>query len=256
MRIGLKLWSTNDFYIDSVVRLYKEKFFDFVELSVVPGSTGCLPLWTKLDIPFCLHAPHSYMGLNWAKPNLTEAEEHILYEVNMYAHCLHPKYVVFHPGIDGSLENSIKNMKQAKKEMPEIFAHALIENKPKIGGGGELCVGYNPNDIKLIAKDVGMGICLDYGHAICSAIAENVDYKEVIMQFLSLQPSLIHLSDGWKETLDDDHLHLGKGNYDLDWFLKSIKNDSWILIETNKDSTENLNDFCGDAQYVKERLKK
>ncbi len=38
MKYGLKLWSTNDYYISEAIRLYKEGFYNYIELFIVPDS--------------------------------------------------------------------------------------------------------------------------------------------------------------------------------------------------------------------------
>ena len=52
-KFGLKVWSTNENYINEVVRLHEEKFYEYVELFAVPGSyKEFINLWKDLNIPY------------------------------------------------------------------------------------------------------------------------------------------------------------------------------------------------------------
>lgn len=42
-KLGLKLWSTNtDYYLKAAEKLYKEGYFDYIELYVVPNTVSTL----------------------------------------------------------------------------------------------------------------------------------------------------------------------------------------------------------------------
>ena len=43
MKLGLKLWSTNDKYRECATGLYSQGAFDYIELMVVPGSMAEAP---------------------------------------------------------------------------------------------------------------------------------------------------------------------------------------------------------------------
>ena len=67
-KLGLKLWSLNtDYYYQEAQKLYKQSFFDYIELYIVPHTLHTLPMWKKLDIPFIIHCPHVAHGFNMAK---------------------------------------------------------------------------------------------------------------------------------------------------------------------------------------------
>ena len=49
-KLGLKLWSLNtDYYYQEAQKLYKQSFFDYIELYIVPHTLHTLPMWKKLD---------------------------------------------------------------------------------------------------------------------------------------------------------------------------------------------------------------
>ena len=67
LKIGLKIWSTNQNYLSSIKALKGEGMIDYIELFVAPDSTeDHIRIWEDLNVPFLLHAPHSYAGLNFS----------------------------------------------------------------------------------------------------------------------------------------------------------------------------------------------
>ncbi|MBR2158459.1 MAG: hypothetical protein IJ964_00665, partial [Campylobacter sp.] len=61
-KIGLKLWSLNENYIEPAKELYECGKYDYIELYTVPNSLQMLPLWQNLakdcGVKFAIHAPH------------------------------------------------------------------------------------------------------------------------------------------------------------------------------------------------------
>lgn len=254
-RLGLKLWSTNLFYIEPALNFYRKGVFDYVELYIVPTSQKAyLAHWGKTSFPFILHAPHSYSGLNFSQPVLESGNVLLVKEVDTFRADLKPKYIIFHPGIEGSIDETIRQIRKFKKHYPELFASGLIENKPKIGLKQELCVGSSPEEIEKIMTETGLGFCLDIGHATCYAAWANMPYEDVIKSFLELEPNMFHLSDGDVNGQTDLHLNFGLGNFDLPHIITKIPNDAFVTIETDKHDTRDLKDFEKDAIYLRKHL--
>ncbi len=251
MKFGLKLWSTNDFYIKEAVKLFNEKVYDYIELFVVPGSLDYLPLWEKLEIPFILHAPHSYAGFNPSVSKFKIQNSKLLSQVEEYRIKLNPKYIIFHSGIDGQLSETVRQFNLFIEKYPELFSIALIENKPAIGLKGEVCVGCSVDDIRNIQRETGMGFCYDVGHSICYAYSSRQHWEKVFKEFLKLKPAMFHLSDGDVNSTKDMHLNYGKGNFNLNYILKSLKHDIILSVETEKLSNKNLNSFIEDVKNLK-----
>lgn len=68
MKIGLKLYSTDVALIPDARKLKVREFVDFVELYIIPGSyENSIENWKGLDVPYVIHAPHSYHGINFAQ---------------------------------------------------------------------------------------------------------------------------------------------------------------------------------------------
>lgn len=252
LKPGLKLWSSNTFYIKPALELYRQGAFDYVELYVDPGSgKDCLGQWRECGLPFFLHAPHSYSGLNLSQRKGQSENLRILKEVESFRLALKPKFVIFHPGILGSINETVHQINDMKKKFPDIFNLAIIENKPKIGLKGEICIGASPEEIERIIKETGLGFCLDIGHAICFAAWAQIGWEEALDQFMKLGPKVYHLSDGNVNSHTDSHLHYGDGNYELNKIIKLIPSDVYVSVETDKDPELHLKDFERDVNYLK-----
>ncbi len=254
MKLGLKLWSTNTQHINSAIALFKKKVYNFIELFIVPDSYKFIEIWKELRIPLILHAPHSYAGLNMSMKCQERKNLELIKCVKCYVENLTPKFVIFHPGISGTIQETIRQLINARNAFQELMSLGIIENKPKIGLKREPCVGYSFEEISQIIECTKMGFCLDFGHAICAANGMQIDPIKLIDNFLSLKPVMFHLSDGHHDSQIDEHLNFGKGNFDLKTLISKIDNESLVSIETKKSSSENLDDFESDVQYLRRIL--
>ena len=249
--IGLKLWSTNtDHYFEEAKRLYQENIFDYIELYVVPDTLKNLEKWQTLNIPFTLHAPHFMHGVNLADKNKFEYNQNIYSQVEQYRQTLNAKYTVVHAGIEGNIEETVRQLKIISPE------NILIENKPYIAplAQQKLCRGATIEEIQYVLNMVNCGFCLDIGHAICTANSLSIEPYSYIAQFNSLSPKSYHLSGGFIDSSIDSHLHLSQGTYDYKKIFDTLNNTADISIETSKDSVENLQDYKEDIFYLKKLL--
>jgi sugar phosphate isomerase/epimerase/L-amino acid N-acyltransferase YncA len=248
MKIGLKLFSTNDFYINEALKLYKEKVYDYIELYVVPNSfEDFISLWKSLDIPFIIHAPHFRHGVNLAKKE--QFEQNLLFskEAQKYADTLNSKYIIFHPGIAGDLEESVRQINLIKDE------RILIENKPysTVLNDGNICNGNSPEEIKYLLENTNASFCLDIGHCFCSANAQNIEPFQYLKEFFNLYPKMFHLTDNEFKSPVDKHLHFGDGDFNVEKILNLLHENAQITLETIKNSKENLDDFIKDVTQIK-----
>lgn len=251
-KIGLKLWSINtDSYYDEAIRLYNDGVFDYIELYVVPESVETLEKWKKLlPIPFIIHNAHFAQGFNLAKKEKAGRNREIYEQTKLFADELNAKYIIFHGGIDGNIEETAKQLESFNEP------RALIENKPFVAlpnkMGGNYCRGYNVDEIKHVMDAANCGFCFDFGHAICAGNSLAKDVYEYCNNFLQLNPKMFHLTDNADITSPfDSHLHLGTGELNLDRIKMMLPNNAIITLETNKNSKENLDDFIGDATCMK-----
>lgn len=251
MKLGLKLWSINDTYIHEAKRLYEENVYDYIELYIVPDSFQKFNyFWKELGVPFVVHAPHFMHGVNPGK-----REKHVdsfkkAQEAISFADALDAQYIIFHPGIEGTKENTVEFFKSLDDE------RVLVENKPYYAiMDGLICNGNNPEEIKYIIENARVGFCFDIGHAVCSACTRKIDYLEYVSQFLMLNPVMCHLTDKKVDEELDQHLHFGSGSIDLREIINRIGLEAMVTIETMKDSQDNLNDFVEDVKFLRKLQK-
>lgn len=255
-KIGLKLHSSNTSLIAAALNLKKKGLFDYIELYTVPGSyEETIDAWKHLSIPFIIHAPHAYSGLNFSLPELKGRNEILINEVEHFRVALNSKFVIYHPGIQGSIRETIRQIKNNKRRLPEHFDTAIIENKPMIGIRGEICVGASPEEIRQITEETGLGFCFDVGHAIYYSAWAKTGYEEIMDQFISSDTQIYHLSDGDLNSQTDLHLNFGEGNFGLSRILQKIPATAYITIETNRNMNMNLTDFELDIIYLKKLLR-
>ncbi|MBA4319341.1 MAG: AP endonuclease [Flavobacterium sp.] len=244
---GLKLWSTNIHYITEALRLYDAGVYSYIELFAVPGTFDkYIALWKNLKIPYIIHAPHFREGLNFARKECFEKNKILAQDALKFADALNAQYVIFHPGVEG-------NIKETARQLKQLFdSRMLIENKPYCSDDGTLvCNGFSPEDIAFLVAEVGVGFCLDIAHAICAANALKKKQISFIKDFLQINPLLFHLSDNEWESVHDAHKHLGHGNYKLKEIIELLPQEIKITLETPHDHQDNLHDFEQEVLFFK-----
>ncbi|NOY76041.1 MAG: hypothetical protein GXP32_09680 [Kiritimatiellaeota bacterium] len=254
MKIGLKLWSENTELIARAGELFRKNICDFLELYVVPGSEPTIEKWRVLDFPIILHAAHSHGGLNMAEPDVVAKKRAVFAELDKFNSALDAESVIFHPGVDGELSRTIGNFADMRSLFPALADSALIENKPLRGLNGETCVGYAPADIEKFKNAAGIGVCLDFGHAIAAANSMKRSWKSVVDEFMKLNPDLFHLSDGCLTAEMDSHLNLGDGDYPIAELAAMCHDDAMVTLETAKVPKRELDDFAEDVEFLSATL--
>jgi deoxyribonuclease-4 len=260
MKTGLKLWSINtDFYYGEAKRLFNEGWFDYIELYVVPDTLDTLPIWKTLcnyGIPFTLHAPHFIHGVNLADKSKENFNFKIFGQVKEFFTELNADYIIVHSGMDGHINETVRQLKNITVKDAMLTTHYLIENKPYFvyfdkTNSLKNCVGSTIEEIVFAIECTGFGFCLDIGHAICASNSLKLKPYEYLAEFNKLNPVCYHLSDNFIDSKTDEHMHLGQGNYDFKKIFAIIDTGKNIAIETNKHSRENLNDFIEDMTWLK-----
>jgi len=245
---GLKLWSINDNYVAEALRLFNEGVYQYIELYVKPGSyEKYIDMWQKLPIPYVIHAPHFRDGVNLAKKEQEAKNRELIGEAQRFADRLKADKLIVHPGIEGDIKETAKQLKQIADK------RILVENNPYHAlDDGLICNGATPEEIGLVMEEANVGFCLDVGHAICSANALKQRHKLFFSKFLALKPAMFHLTDGDGKGVLDSHVHIGKGTYDLSVLLKTIPDGTLVTVETDKDSVGDLADYERDVQRLRE----
>ena len=256
VHIGIKVWSQNTVYIPHLQKLSKGGHCDFVEIYVgVKAEQEEGRRWRNLDIPVRLHAPHSYGGFNPADNQGIEFKQQALQRLEEFRQLLEPASIIFHPGTEGPLQESIRQYKLFKQQFPEMFKAAFIENKPSIGPKQETCRGDSVEEIQPLMQAIGFGFCLDFGHAACRAAWAKKSWHQVIEDFMRLRPQLFHISDGDIRSPIDKHRHLGAGSFPLKQMLDFLPQDAFLTLETPHDHEDNLDDFPKEADFIRNLLK-
>lgn len=250
-KLGLKLYSVNDNYIEQAIKLYQETKFQFIELYIVPGSyeqygTLWKDLYKKYKIHFVLHAAHFMAGVDLGDVRKFDENKKVYQEVSKFADDLDVDCIIFHPGVESSIKEVVRQLLCFDDK------RILIENKPyyTITKPKKVCNAYSPEDIAYIIKNAKVGFCLDLSHCVCAANSLSVDAFEYWDKFLKLDPQMAHFVDNDFDSEIDQHKHFGDGSYDLKTFLNVLPKDVPITIETYKDSKINLDDFIHDANYL------
>jgi endonuclease IV len=250
-KFGLKLWSTNtDYYFNEAQRLYADGVFSYVELFIIPNTLDTLGKWKTLGIPINIHCPHFLIGFNLAKLEKEEFNRDIYGQVKQFADELKSEYIIFHAGVDGDIEETVRQLKSFNEP------RAVIENKPYKAIPNEMhgtfCRGATIDEIKYVLSEIGCGFCLDIGHAICSANSQKLDMWEYLSEFNKLNPKVYHLTDLSDINSEyDSHIHIGKGKVDIKKALSFVRKDSMITVETEKSFSKDLRDFKDDVKVLR-----
>lgn len=254
-KLGLKLWSVNELYVNEALRLYQAGCFHYIELYVVPKSYAQhMELWLNLkenyNIPFIIHAPHFAHDFNLANKSYRNSNAVIYEEVRNFADNLNAQYIIFHGGMNGKIEETAYQLNSFNEP------RALIENKPYKALTDSmstlLCRGYDVEEIEYAIKEAHCGFCLDIEHAICAANSIGKEPYGYVKEFIGLKPEMYHLTDIEDIRSEfDSHLNLGHGELDIANILHSISTDAVITIETFKKSNKRLDDFMNDIAFIK-----
>ena len=252
-RLGLKLWSVNTGgYLHEAERLHAEGVFDFIELFVVPETLETLDDWKRLHgetgMPFVVHNAHFAAGFNLADAAMAERNRCIYSQTVAFADALEAKCVIFHGGMDGTVEETARQLKGFAEP------RAALENTPCVplpnDMGARSCRGATVEEIAHVLEETGCKFCLDVGHAVCAANSQGLEpYAYVAGLARRFAPVMFHLSDvADMRSPYDAHPHLGTGQLDIPRLCREVfPRDARISIETVKDNSDDLRDFREDV---------
>jgi len=242
---GLKLWSTNSDLLNDAKELIEADVFQYIELTPIPG-TEITPL-LEYDLPYVIHITTERHGLNISDKEKRGFNLKTIDECIKWANELNARYLILHPGF-GLIGNTLKFLKEINDN------RILIENMPKVGLNNEAMVGYIPDQIRELMGDE-FGFCLDFGHAIKASVSLNRNYMDLIDEFMGLNPTMFHLSDGHAENAIDEHLSLGDGNFDLNYLKECIlrSESRRVTLETPR-ITDDFEEDKRNIAYIKRLL--
>lgn len=254
MKIGIKQFSDRlKQYKEDIIKFKEQNLFDYIELYVHPNQMDRLQGWLDLknnyDINFTIHAPHFSQGCNLADSSYFDFNKVAYEQVNTYAKELDAEYTVVHGGMDGNVEEIVRQISIIKPYKMRI------ENKPFVAPrkpDSMVCRGATVKEIKYILKNYDCGFNLDVGHAFCSAVSQKIDQFELLKDFLELNPESYHISDGEFNDRIDIHYHLKAGDYDWDKIFPLLdKNKNWTLETITKKDTDGLELVKNDIEILK-----
>lgn len=241
IQCGIKFWTTNKYCFKEALGLFEGGKIDFVELYIVPNSFNIQELEILKKIPIIIHSVHEDHNFNIFQLDDFQAEL-FKNQVVKTADFLKSRFIVLHSGVGISKE-------LFKKNLVKIYdKRIIVENMPKITMDGKICFGYSLEQLKFIKEDCRLNICFDFGHAIKSAMSQELDYKDYIKSLIRhLKPSYFHLSGGEKKNEKDEHLNLFEGDLDLSWIKNLLvqtaeKEDIGLVFETPKSGNDLGND--------------
>ena len=197
------------------------------------------------DVPYVIHAPHSFHGVNLARRELRETNAIHIREARDFADALNADLIIVHGGNNGTIDETMEQIRGIGD------SRLILENKPKIGLFDEICVGWSPDEFrKHVSGDVS-GVALDFGHAACAARSLQRDVMQIVREFMSFRPRIFHISDSDGLSEQDQHRNLGEGSLDLVPFLEILPGDALLTIETPRRASRGLADFVDDVKYLR-----
>jgi sugar phosphate isomerase/epimerase len=236
-------------YVDMDEKYYLglRNHLDFLELSMSDGVE--LEDFNDYGIAVgSIHCAHfDGRGVNLADSALREVNVRELAKAHRAADMFGASRIVLHGERDSSDTCAAENITSILREYPDL--RYCLENMPFEG-----FFGTSASELAAIANPLGIGFCLDVGHAACYAGSMGLNYEEYIRTFVALRPRQYHFSDNRSQLsigarFDDAHLHLGRGSLDFELLLSLIPADSFITLETPIDIEGKLEDIALIRSY-------
>lgn len=240
LNLGLKLFTNQlDLYKNKVIELWEKDCFSYIEVFVIPNQIEYLDSWEKFknkyNIPFTIHAPQYSEGVNLSQKEFEFENKRVYGQVKDYKKALNAMYIVSHCGMDGSIEETVRQLN--KIDLP-----INVENIPYCSRRNPqmYCQGSTVEEIEFVKQNTSCGFCLDVGHAFCSAVKLGFNPYEYMKKFNDLKPNCYHLSDGQIEDKFDIHLNISKGDYDWNRIMDIISLNKNMTLETILKSSKSL----------------
>lgn len=248
MEFGLKIKTLETGLIDQAMQLLAAGQFHYLEIHFNPEKFDrWLETVAALQVSVVLHAPYRAEGLNISTHETTNKV--VFEDLLNCADKVGAKYIIVHPGVEGTVEQAIEFLANYNDQrvivenlpryslvnrsslacwLPDRLYQAVKQPFRMLPGkarrsirsafttGNKLaCIGHIPQEIRQIKKACGAGFCLDFGHAYKAANSLGIEAKELIDDFMELDPQIFHVHDGDRNQPIDKHLNIGDGNYDL-----------------------------------------
>lgn len=77
-------------------------------------------------------------------------------QVNDFFKGLSPLFVIFHAGVDGQLDETIKQLHDWQKHFSEMHQKTVIENQPQAGLNDEKGIGASVEEMSQVLNSTGL----------------------------------------------------------------------------------------------------
>lgn len=243
MKVGIKTYTDKEGY-EYVKKIIE--YCDFIELLIIPDDD----VWKKFkdyDIPMTIHAAHQYFGCSPSLPSSEKRTRECIGKAIEAADLFNSKQIVVHPGSvilhkRQPLNMDIKDADINCIKMLKTFDEPrfLIENLPTLGKKFEL--GTYPEDISKLMKGINCGFCFDFSHAVLSSPWIGIGYKELVKNFMKLNPKYFHMCGG-SINGQYDHKGLMEGDFDVAFFKSLLPKDAMVVLETPHNAKTHIRDL-------------
>ena len=241
IKFGIKI-NTGEFHL--LPEIYdNQDVINFIEVLIPPEFTrNDLAIIRDFNLPYCIHFPHLKHNIDFGNSKQAGYNQKFIEKINAHKKSfdqLQAFCYIVHPE-SGNVEMSIENIRKLQ------IKPLAIENMPyKFSSGGNR-LAHVPETIRpYFEKMPDIEFCLDLNHAVKTAISESLEYIELIKRFMKLKkPIHFHIADGDMNSEYDDHLAIGRGNYDIPRIkrlLLNFESTVYLTFETpriNKDHIE------------------
>ena len=246
-RIGLKVWSINHDFLDTMKKIIENNLCQYVEIYYIPGSSELFfNWWPDFPIPVLVHGPTTRDGLN---PAVGQGKN-FLEETLNFADRVQSEKIIFHPGMGGNLENVLSFFSCFSGK------RLIIENMPFYSLDWRECQGAPPEEINTIVQEIGCSFCLDVGHGAKYACSKDLDFLTVIKRFEKINPFMYHISDGFIDNDMDEHLNMGNGDIPYQEIFQIIDSEKAMTLETAKSSSLFYDEYEKDYTYTLKALRR
>ena len=159
-----------------------------------------------------------------------------------YANELDAKVWVFHPGaktgisqfyLGAEWKQNVESIQELYKSAEEYGLNIALENLP----GNYWFLMHKPEEFTRFYRETNLplGITLDLGHAYLE--------NQIEPFFNLLADKIVHIHASDNDGSDDQHLGIGKGKIDYDWFQQAINKtgyDKTVVIESTSGVPESI----------------
>ena len=240
IKVGLKVFPNGKEFFNKI-----KEDIDFIEIMAVKGAKyEWLKNWKKSVV---IHHEHSGFGVNFANPKKRKTNLQSMKWAQKLATKFKAKKIIVHPGHVESgechLAETIKQLEPLKDK--RIILENLIYSTKQF-----YMFAYNKEQLNVLCKKLGTGICFDLSHAVISANELHIKPEEYLKKLATLPVKHIHICDGRLEEPVDVHYHIGDGNFPIKKYLKCFPKGIDVTLETQRDPNKARNDIKFVKKYL------